>query len=602
MEATMNWRFSVLKQGSLWIALVVLCVLGNAACGGGHHHVSPISTSNFVFYAAGTDSQGFTYSIAGVVQVTDDGNNTIMGGVQDFNDGVPTTATNPPGLGTSPQPEGDTIKPGGSSLMFFPDGSGNATLTLVTNNRGTEIFALAFANAKHALIVQFDGLTSLGSYDQQTLPTSAFAGSSFSFTAAGAVPGANATSTPFAEGGVFSLDGSGVVTGTADVNNGGTISMFSIQNVTLGSATSGGFGRGTISGKLNGITTTVNYYIVSPEVIRIIIVDTTDTAVGSAYGQGTSAGTFTNASIGQSVFSVAGIDNFSLYNAAGQFTTVPTQALAKPKANLRGVHANGTSMDGTFAGIADVNESANFNNAGPLVTAAAFNGLYDLGTDGRGSFNFTVGPTDDVTTFGVYAVDPTLNILDPNNPPSTTPPTSPALLVELDAHLIGNGLLLPQATAPIPNVGNIAPDVVFGAQCNRAQPDSNNLLITEFEILGAAATDDGAFNGKGFIHDPTGAFDDGTPIAASDSTFIGTFTDDGRAIGRYTSGTGGFTAASASAGVSIPLTVTVYDANGSQLFWIETDSGSTWGGSIQASTFTVSPDAIKAQAKKKKNQ
>jgi len=46
----------------------------------------------------------------------------------------------------------------------------------------------------------------------------------------------------------------------------------------------------------------------------------------------------------------------------------------------------------------------------------------------------------------------------------------------------------------------------------------------------------------------------------------------------------------------------VYDANGSQLFWIETDSGSTWGGSIQASTFTVSPDAIKAQAKKKKNQ
>ena len=86
MEATMNWRFSVLKQGSLWIALVVLCVLGNAACGGGHHHVSPISTSNFVFYAAGTDSEGLTYSIAGVVQITDDGNNTIVAAVQDFND------------------------------------------------------------------------------------------------------------------------------------------------------------------------------------------------------------------------------------------------------------------------------------------------------------------------------------------------------------------------------------------------------------------------------------------------------------------------------------------------------------------------------------
>jgi hypothetical protein len=46
----------------------------------------------------------------------------------------------------------------------------------------------------------------------------------------------------------------------------------------------------------------------------------------------------------------------------------------------------------------------------------------------------------------------------------------------------------------------------------------------------------------------------------------------------------------------IDFTVTAYDANGDQLFWVETDEDFTWGGSIQASTFEV-PDAKKAQAK-----
>ena len=114
-----------MKLGTLWIALVVLCAWGVAGCGGGHHHVTPITTKNFVFYAAGTDSADCTYYIAGVVQISADGNNTIMGGVQDFNDGDPEVC-----IGTSPQPSGDTINPVGSSLSFNPDGSGNALLTL----------------------------------------------------------------------------------------------------------------------------------------------------------------------------------------------------------------------------------------------------------------------------------------------------------------------------------------------------------------------------------------------------------------------------------------------------------------------------------------
>ena len=104
------------------IALVVLCVMGNAACGSSHHHVAPVGTANFVFYAAGEDATPAGYSIAGVVTITTDGNNTITGGVQDFNDGFGLTST---------QPAGDTILAAGSSLSFNPDGSGNALLTLV---------------------------------------------------------------------------------------------------------------------------------------------------------------------------------------------------------------------------------------------------------------------------------------------------------------------------------------------------------------------------------------------------------------------------------------------------------------------------------------
>ncbi|MGD0403143.1 MAG: hypothetical protein ABSB66_08090 [Candidatus Acidiferrales bacterium] len=576
-----------MKQGTLWIALSVLCVLAITGCGGGHHHVTPIATNNFVFYAQGTDSFGLTYSIAGVIQVTADGNNTILGGLQDFNDG----AAPPNGIGTSPQPGGDTIFATGSSFNFNPDGSGDCLLTLATSNTalgvdGVETFALSFANSNHALIAEFDGTaTSLGSYDLQTLPTSALTGSSFSFTAAGV----DADGFALAEGGVYTLDGSGNITGTADINDGGTITTYDIADVTLGSATEGTFGRGTVEGTLDGIALTVNYYIVSPEVIRIIDVDTTDTAVGSAYGQGSSQGTFTNSSIGTSVFSVAGVDDLVLYNVVGQFNTIPVEADAKPKANLRGVHANGQPTLGTFAGIADANESV---DGGPIVTAEAFNGTYDVGTDGRGSFNFTVGPTEDIATFGVYAVDPNLNILDPNN--SAVGLSGGALLVELDANLIGSGLLIPQVTSAGPNIGDIAPDVVFGAQGNG---DTSN--INEFELMGALATDDGAFAGEGFIDDPFGLLT-GAVIGDNNATFSATFTDDGEGIGRYTSGEGGFVAFSSVADESFEFTVTAYDANGKQLFWIETDSEFTWGGPIEASTFTVPVEAGKKPANWKK--
>jgi hypothetical protein len=574
-----------MKRGSLWIALVVICALGAGACGSSHHHVTPpIPTNNFVYYAAGTDSVGNTYSVAGVVTITADGNNTITAGVQDFNDGDGLTST---------QPTGDSIVPTGSSLSFNPDGSGNALLTLVTNNAnignaGTVTFALSYANANHALIAQFDDTaTSMGSFDLQTLPSAAINSVSFSFTSSGV----DADFFPVAEGGVFSLDASGNVTGSVDINDGGSVTFANSPSEGTVIPASDTFGRGTVTGSLDGTTAVVNFYIVNSEVIRLIDVDTDDTAVGSAYGQGATAGSFSPSSIGQSVFNISGIDDLLLYNGAGQFFTLAEEDLgAKPRANKRPARPQGGAVcsgaECVFEGTADVNESV---DGGAVSVDAEFDGTYVLATNGYGSFTFVDPPADtDLALFGVYAVDPTLNILDPNN--SAEGLTGGALLAEMDTNLVGTGVLIPQVEGPA--VSDIAADVVFGAQGN-ADEDA---VIDEFDLLGASSVDAGVFAGEGFIDDPAGILNDGTAIVDNNSTFDATFIDDGDGIGRYLSGDGGFVATSNAAELSIDFTVTAYDANGDQLFWVETDDSSTWGGSIQASTFTV-PDAKKAQAK-----
>src|SRR5271156_260639 len=522
-----------MRRGSLWIALVVLCVMGNAACGSSSHHVTPpVLTNNFVFYAAGEDISGHTYSIAGVVSVTNDGNNTITGGEQDFNDGF----APPDGLGTSPQPSGDAISANGSTLVFNTDGSGNAMLTLVTSNAalgvgGTEIFALSFANGDHALISEFDGTaTSAGSYDLQILPTSPIVDTSFSFTSIGVESGGFAV----AEGGVLSLDASGNVTGSVDINDAGNPTFGNSPSVGTVIPASDTFGRGTVTGSIDGTSAVVNFYVVNSEVLRLIDVDLDDTAVGSAYGQGATAGSFAPSSIGQSAFYISGFTDF--YNGAGQFFTFLDEDAAKPNSNKRPARPQGAPActdNGPceFFGTADVNESIDL---GEVTTAGEFDGTYLLAGNGYGSFSFVDPPGDSaLATFGLYAVDPHLNILDPNN--SAPGLTGGVLIAEMDADHVGTGALIPQVA--VPAVSDIAADVVFNAQGDEASGED----LAAFNLVGASGVDAGVFSGEGFINDPVGILT-GTPIVDPNSTFGATFTDESEGIGRYTSGLGGFVA------------------------------------------------------------
>jgi hypothetical protein len=595
-----------MRRGSLWIALVVLCVMGIAACGGNSHHVTPpLLTNNFVFYAAGLDTAGNTYSIAGAINVTADGNNTITGGEQDFNDGV---ALADGGFGTSPQPGGDTISGTGSTLVFSSDGSGNALLTLATSNtalgvNGVETFALSFANGDHAIISQFDGsAVSSGSYDLQTLPGAPLGATSFAVLTSGA----DTDGDSIVEGGVIQLDANGVVTGSVDINDNGALSFANSPTEGTVLSTIDTFGRGSVTGSLDGSTAIVNFYVVNSEVLRLIDVDATDTAVGSAYGQGINPNTqepntFDTSSIGQSVFAISGVNTLFPYAGAGEFFNNAGTFDAKPRTAGR-VHPQGqpTPCSGGTCfinGIADVNESL---LEGANVQASPFDATVTMLPTGYGSFVFDF-PTTDIAQFGVYAVDPNLNILDPNDTVDGAQ-LGGALIAEMDGSLVGTGLLIPQTDVLL---NDVAPTVVFNAQGNGLFTNDGTFLA-EFDLLGTSSvvgvaavpadpTADppvlatpatATFTGAGFIDDPFGILF-GAPLEDPNSTFSGTFTDDGSGSGRSTSGTGGFTAASTVADATAPFTVTAYEASGGQFFWVETDSLQTFTGTIQSVTAPV---------------
>src|ERR1019366_3909391 len=288
---------------------------------------------NYSFYLSGLEAINLGpnfYALAG--SVTIDANGNVLAGKQDYNDAF--------GL-TSPD-SGDTIT--GGTLTV--DGTGQGTLTLITGNTalgvsGTETLGIQFVNTNHALIVQFDGsATSSGSMDLQTLPSTLSGG--YAFTLSGVDPGYNSV----VAGGVFSISGTAMQNGLLDVDDAGVVTLGTPFTGTISAPDA--FGRGTITG--TGIAITIKYYIVGPEAIRIIDVDTADSFVGSAFGQG--AGAFSNASLGSSVFGVE--SNFwgsSLYAAAGMFATVPGRGTLQGVANNDedGVVESGAAISGTYS-------------------------------------------------------------------------------------------------------------------------------------------------------------------------------------------------------------------------------------------------------------
>jgi hypothetical protein len=531
---------------------------------------TPIS---FAFYLSGLETlneyEGVPnyYALAGSVTV--DGNGNVLGGEQDYNDGL--------GL-TSPQPSGDTILQGAGALTVDPT-TGQGTLTLTTNNtnlgvNGVETLGVQFVNANHALIVQFDGsATSSGSMDAQTL-SSALNDGNYAFTLSGVDP----SYLPIVFGGVFSISNGGTtLAGTFDVDDFGATNTTPTLGTTFSGTITGpdNMGRGTISS--TELAMSLNYYVVGPEAIRIIDVDsinqntgagTDDSAMGSAFGQGT--GAFSNASLGASVFGVQSNSSSTLlsvaaaFAAAGMFTTDPGS--------------------GTFSGVADDNEF----DYQTVVPEAPISGSYNIASNGYGSLTITPGDLGDVSALGIYMTDPMLNLNDPNN---TSSGLGGALVADLDGFILnGAGVLTPQTdTATTSFAGSYA----FGAQAyNDLNPLSSG---REFDFVGQGSIKKSELGkATGLISDPFFAFSNNT--TDSGVTFGGIAAPDGVNAGRYT-----MRLYVTVPGVSqVGFSVVFYQASGGQLFWLDenADGNSVFLGPFQQQgSLTAIPAARKTAAK-----
>jgi hypothetical protein len=490
-----------------------------------------VPTTPFAFYLSGMEANNEGpnfYALAGAVTIGPLG--TVTAGEQDYNDGFGVT---------SPEPGGDLIT--GGTLTV--NASGQGTLTLITNNPnvgvgGTETLGVQFVNDDHALITQFDGsATSSGSLDLQTLPSTPSGG--FAFTLAGV----DGNYDPLAAGGVFTIGGSG----TIDVNDDGGTSTGNAFTPVL--STPDAFGRGTISGFGSSESpVSINYYIVGAEAVRIIDVDATDSAVGSAFGQGTNATAATNASLSASVLAMSnGANGFgSNFGALGQFTT------------------NSTPTPATFLGVGDSNELDNDTLSG---LASSISGTYSIATNGYGSL--TIGGLGDITALQVYLTDPNLNISDPNN----TSGGGGGLVLDLDDSLSGGvGILIPQTDATATDFnGNYAAGWqgfnYFTSACGDCEFDM---------VAQGTMASGGALSLTGLVSDPFSTLTAGATTETG-ATFTGTPAADPNNAGRFSMLSANENELTTVIGTSewSSWDVVMYQASAGQLFWLNYDDTDT---------------------------
>jgi hypothetical protein len=471
-------------------------------------NVSDLSGS-YAFALAGRDVNAHAYSLAGTVAL--DGNGNVTAGEQDYNNGHGTL---------SPQPSGDSIT--GGTYTVGADGRG--TLTLITNNAalgvtGTETFSLVVVNGKHALLTQTDASgTASGTLDAQTVAggLTQLTGT-YSFTVAGA-----SGNNPEVFGGVFISNAAGAFTHvTVDSSSNGSVNKGGSNTGTYTAPDASG--RGTFAfGGDNFV-----YYVIGPEALRIIVVESSETDLGVAIGQG--AGPFSKASL---------TGNFVFKNASAE-----TGAGSYASAGLLTTDGNGNIT----SGFADVDEAG-------TVTSAAFTGTYTVAANGYGSIAIAGGATQHVTTLGVYAIDPAINPLDPNS----TSGGGGALILDLDAADVGGGVLLPQVASPT-FTGNYALDY-------RAFTPAG----VEQDATGQVAVGNGSF---------TGTADSNTlpTVGASLGVSVsGTLTADTTHVGRFT------LPLTVSIGNNPPaLNFVLYQASTGDLLWIETDTTQYVSGTIE---------------------
>jgi hypothetical protein len=489
-----------------------------------------------------TGSRGTATWVGSVIL---DGTGKVSGGVEDVvsptrddqNDPILATgATNP-----------NTHLPSVSAYSVDPSGHGQIIMSTLQGETLTISFEITSGNSSgvttHAEVIEADGTggeagdPGSGSLDLQS--TSATISGAYSFT----VTGVNATS-PYpviSLGGVINVTNATTIGGSIDTVFGG---VFTSASITQGNLLTGPDAnlRGTFSIVAPGAPTpshSFTYYAVSSKVLRIFDNGGSSFTGGSMYSQGSSPST--------------GLSNSYVYQHSGWSTAGRTVAVGQL-----------TASSGTISGgFSDSNSGG--KSAITPKTPTAVSGSYAASATESGTINVTAF-TDAAgsSTFNVYPVDPTLNILDPNNSTGG----GGALVLHTDAGINGTGILLPQVSPKVFS-SNYAVNLL-----NAIDTPTPN----EVDLVGIL-TSDGSANFTANLADYTQA--SVTPAPQIDTPLSGTFTADPNHSGRYT---GSLSVTSLASGYSYPTAVStptatkntfnvaIYQATTSQAFVIETDN------------------------------
>lgn len=272
----------------------------------------------YVFLAAQPDNASGTGFSARGGTFQADGNGNITAGIEDINTAPGAPVANASFTGT---------------YTVGPDGRGTAT---ISDGAGSPTFSFVLTSGSRGQIIESDGaaVTSgiLRLQDQSAIGS---VSGNYVFSLLG--EGAAAT----ASVGVMNL-ASGTVTGSIDSDTGGTISPTAALTGTdlLGSA-----GHGTLT-LANG---TFSFYIVDASMLALLEMDPGATRTsGIALAQ---SGTFSNSTLGTSVFAVSGtaVSGGGPYTEAGRFDTNAAGAFANGvfDQNNTGTSSNGASDSGT---------------------------------------------------------------------------------------------------------------------------------------------------------------------------------------------------------------------------------------------------------------
>ncbi|HUC52823.1 MAG TPA: hypothetical protein VMR90_02175 [Candidatus Cybelea sp.] len=473
-----------------------------------------------------------------------DGMGNVTGGIEDlvsplyYDQGDPICPTQTAGPCSAPAPPPN-------ASFYTVDANGHGTLRMMTQHGETLDISFIATSPSHAEVIETAGDPGYGTLDLQTTKTGQPGGfdvSQISGNYAFTLDGVNGLPSPthkLSVGGVFQADGKGNITNaTLDVNDNGAFTTTVGGGGTISIAPdTNGRGQLIFSGKSFG------FYVINNKVLRLFEDDGFDYLGGSAYAQSAAipppSGTF--------VYQHSGWNSSGTVRtvAAGQFTADTTGAI---KGGISDSNASGVPT------IPSVGKPVSGSYQPDLAPATL------TLTDATG------GPA----TLNVYPVDPTLNILDPNNASGG----GGALLLHTDANLVGSGILLPQNLS--------APSNLLGLNALNLE----NAIVAPSPrevVLAGVFTSDGVSSFTNGLADYD--WDDATTPTSTvilQTPFTGSYAADSANNGHFT---GTFNIPTPAANPPaltttypfiLPSTnifsVSIYQASGSQAFIVQTDA------------------------------